>query len=138
MRFSYQVSNDEGEWVDCDETVLTDSLLLISPGAGSATMLHLEIQDKVRKEGMITVSVEGDGVSRKFRVRDEDRLPGDTVCKECGGKNVVWFADSPLWNEVMDPTNERHITLCPPCFMRRADSMTPRVNVWRVSKEPTP
>lgn len=48
-------------------------------------------------------------------------------CEECGrpaanglgdlARVPYWFADSPLWNEVMG--EERHLILCPACFDAR-------------------
>lgn len=45
----------------------------------------------------------------------------ETVCRRCGGPNVVWHAPSPLWNAVMrggsiDGPQEFGELICPTCF----------------------
>lgn len=45
-------------------------------------------------------------------------LDGDDA--ECGHANPVWFAPNELWNEVMDPDDDRAAILCPACFVAEA------------------
>lgn len=46
-------------------------------------------------------------------------------CDKCGGNNPLsWFADSPLWNEVMRggdiSAQDEYSFICPNCFMQLA------------------
>ena len=56
----------------------------------------------------------------------------DGGCDECAGENVVWFTDSPLWNEVMK--GEQGRVLCVHCFVKRAEQMFSPTG-WRLSPE---
>jgi hypothetical protein len=44
--------------------------------------------------------------------------PEDT-CQKCGGENVTWYADNPLWNKVVGSPNG---IWCPLCFIKAADA----------------
>jgi hypothetical protein len=57
---------------------------------------------------------------------------GNGPCQDCGGRNVVWFTDSPIWNQVMG--GEEGL-LCPTCFIVRAHraGMAP---IWRLVPDP--
>lgn len=51
---------------------------------------------------------------------------GESVCHRCGGPNVVWWAPSPLWNEVMrggdiGGADEFDGIVCPTCFALLAE-----------------
>lgn len=65
---------------------------------------------------------------------------GDTA--SCGHPNPVWFADSQLWNEVMnggDRDEEATGVICPSCFADRADAYFKgsrwRITGWRLVPE---
>jgi hypothetical protein len=42
----------------------------------------------------------------------------ESVCQDCGGANVVWFAPNDIWNRVVGSPNG---ILCPRCFIVRAN-----------------
>lgn len=48
----------------------------------------------------------------------------EDFCHRCGRRNVCWFVDSLLWNEV-DDVNGRVSILCPTCFARKWESLYP-------------
>jgi len=49
----------------------------------------------------------------------------ESTCQRCGGPNRVWYAPSPLWNEVMRGGSingdEEYGIVCPTCFMVLAE-----------------
>jgi len=47
---------------------------------------------------------------------------GDGPCQDCGGPNVVWWADNSTWNFIMGGPGRRDDPggiVCPTCFGRR-------------------
>lgn len=68
-----------------------------------------------------------------------DHLRGDGPCQDCGTvDNIVWFASSPLWNEVMGGPATRDDPgglLCPVCFVVRVDAAGLRPAGWRLEPE---
>lgn len=54
-------------------------------------------------------------------------------CGKCGGRNIVWFAPSGLWNAVVRQPDgsDQWPVLCPICFAERADI----VSAWRLAPE---
>jgi len=66
------------------------------------------------------------------------RLKGGTDhpehrCQRCGGRNISsWYADNPLWNEVVE--DEGGI-LCPICFTELAAAKGISPTAWRLSRE---
>lgn len=63
-----------------------------------------------------------------------DAHPED-FCQECGRPNVTWFAPSPVWNAVLDPSDERESILCPVCFVQRAEKAGIRPPSWKLEPE---
>lgn len=70
-------------------------------------------------------------------------LSKDEYCRRCGGGNVIWSAQSPLWNYVM---RENDINgpikyadlVCVPCFMELAvEKGLPAIG-WRLTLVPEP
>ena len=71
----------------------------------------------------------------------EQQLIGDKEhpenwCHLCGGKNINWYADNDLWNEVipsdMKPSSQ---IICPICFVKLAEKKGIILTAWRLSKE---
>ena len=56
--------------------------------------------------------------------------PEDT-CQRCGGPNIVWFADSALWNAYASDAD----ILCPICFAKAAESKGFVPPAWVISPE---
>lgn len=44
-----------------------------------------------------------------------DKDHPEYICGLCGGKNIVWYAPSPLWNHVVRQRGKPEV-LCPDCF----------------------
>ena len=60
----------------------------------------------------------------------------ERVCDECGGRNVVWWADSDRWNlATASLPTARGAILCPPCFVRLWEEATGLTAVWRMVPE---
>jgi hypothetical protein len=68
-------------------------------------------------------------------LRDRQRRDGwpdihpEDYCHRCGGPNVSWFVDSPVWNAVMRPDGPDspwrwQEIICPPCFIELAGGGT--------------
>lgn len=60
-------------------------------------------------------------------------------CHRCGGPNVVWFAPSPLWNQVMRGGSINGVApwsgiVCPTCFVQLAEAAGV-ASMWRLSAE---
>lgn len=67
--------------------------------------------------------------------RSETSGHPEEICDDCNGPNVVWYAPSPLWNEVCRPAG--YLTdpmLCPRCFILRAEK-TGLKGVWKIELE---
>lgn len=49
----------------------------------------------------------------------------EAICDRCGGKNPIWVAPSPLWNEVIRGGDingsEIYQFICPNCFIILAE-----------------
>jgi hypothetical protein len=48
-----------------------------------------------------------------------------TFCQDCQSENPVWFAPNPIWNLVMggpEAKGDPGGTLCPNCFIKRAEA----------------
>jgi len=63
-------------------------------------------------------------------------------CCHCGGRNVTWFAPSPLWNLVMRGNDINGEPLygdlvCMPCFVQLAADAGVE-GIWRLSVDPEP
>jgi len=60
---------------------------------------------------------------------------GDHPCKDCGtDKNIVWFTDDVLWNEVMTEARGGGTIgaiLCVRCFVIRAEKKL-HIKSWRL------
>lgn len=65
-----------------------------------------------------------------------DHLRGDGPCDGCGTHdNIVWFAESVLWNEVMsgsEPGSDPGGIFCIPCFIIRVDKAGLAPTGWRL------
>ena len=53
-------------------------------------------------------------------------------CQQCGGANIIWHADSDLWNRVNGSPNG---ILCPICFAEKAAATT-GVRSWKLIPDP--
>lgn len=63
---------------------------------------------------------------------------GDSVCRDCGTTNIVWFADNALWNLVVGgpgATDDPGGVVCVPCFDRRAQQAMGRRLTWKLVAE---
>ena len=58
----------------------------------------------------------------------------EATCQACGRRNVVWHAESPLWNRVNGSENG---ILCPTCFAQRADEQGVGVGSWKLIIDPS-
>lgn len=56
---------------------------------------------------------------------------GDNFCDRCGGENIVWFTDSPLWNKY----RQQYDVLCIPCFVELVESTGFVPTAWRLTPE---
>lgn len=59
-------------------------------------------------------------------------------CQDCGRKNPVWFAASPLWNLVMggpEAKGDPGGFICPNCFIDRAEAVGQRPTAWVLQPE---
>jgi len=52
-------------------------------------------------------------------------------CHKCGGKNISWYVDNNLWNEVIGSGG----ILCPLCFVSIAEEKGINPIAWRLSRE---
>lgn len=61
----------------------------------------------------------------KEAARLPDSSRGDGPCADCGTlDNIVWFTESPLWNQVCRPEGYTHDPiLCVTCFVARAEKV---------------
>lgn len=57
----------------------------------------------------------------------------EATCDDCGGKNVIWFAPSEMWNKVARRPDGEPM-LCPRCFILRAEAMGIH-EVWMVTPD---
>lgn len=61
-----------------------------------------------------------------------DDLRGDGPCDDCDAlDNIVWFTDSPFWNDVVRREG-RDAILCIPCFVKRVDASGYYPTGWRL------
>lgn len=60
----------------------------------------------------------------------------ENCCERCGGRNVVWYADNDLWDEVIarNPTCIDGV-LCPICFIEVAEEQGCQPTSWRLSAD---
>jgi hypothetical protein len=80
----------------------------------------------------VAVSVPIAEIDRQRELGWPDFHPED-FCHRCGGRNVCWYAPSPLWNIVMSYPHERwNGIICPQCFMELAEAAG-LVKAWRLS-----
>jgi hypothetical protein len=90
---------------------------------------------------VIAREIEAAGTSWSGRMSEQSgdapvsEHPEDT-CEECGRPNVVWFAPSDLWNQVMR-SGDRGAPdvfgiVCPMCFIRRAEALGVTSTAWRL------
>lgn len=59
-------------------------------------------------------------------------------CGKCGGRNIVWFADSKLWNATFrraDGSDEYGGIVCPICFANAAEERGHARDVWKLMQE---
>lgn len=59
-------------------------------------------------------------------------------CQDCQRENPVWFAPSPLWNLVMggeDARGDPGGTVCPNCFIERAEAAGQIPTAWELRPE---
>lgn len=66
-----------------------------------------------------------------------EHLRGDGPCRDCDTtKNIIWFTDNVLWNEVMAfpevGSNDPGGIVCIPCFVRRVDRAGLCPTGWRL------
>lgn len=79
-----------------------------------------------------------DGIDKLRRAADgrlPRRLHGDGPCQDCGGANIIWFADNVLWNRVMggpDAHDDPGGIVCVTCFVRRVDDAGLAPRGWRL------
>lgn len=62
-------------------------------------------------------------------------------CDDCGVRNPVWFAPSEIWNHVMggpEAKDDPGGTLCPVCFIKRAEAVGYVPTAWVLSPEVFP
>lgn len=52
-----------------------------------------------------------------------ETVPDEGICGRCSGTNIVWYADSPLWNATvrMADGRDEYPFLCPVCFAELAE-----------------
>lgn len=55
----------------------------------------------------------------------------EATCERCGRPNIVWFADSILWNLV----NPAEGILCPVCFAQQAEANGIVPTAWKLGPE---
>ncbi len=53
-------------------------------------------------------------------------------CQRCGGRNINWYANNNLWNEVNGSPNG---ILCPICFAEMAEAKWKEPTTWQLSRE---
>lgn len=58
----------------------------------------------------------------------------EDFCMECKRPNIVWHADSPIWNLVMRRGDAPEPILCPACFGKRAISHG--IESWKLIPDP--
>jgi hypothetical protein len=68
-------------------------------------------------------------------MRETSKHP-EACCQECRGPNINWSAPNEVWNIAVD--NERHLILCPICFVRRAEERGFGPIGWRVTVSEAP
>lgn len=59
----------------------------------------------------------------------------EDACDQCGRPNIVWFTDNPLWNAAI-PAEQRHLILCPVCFVRRFERAGAGKVAWELKVDP--
>lgn len=60
----------------------------------------------------------------------------EETCEMCGGRNMVWFAPSPIWNRVVrDPAAPLPEILCPQCFTEAYEKKFGPPTAWKVTTE---
>lgn len=70
-------------------------------------------------------------VSVRPRGRAGDESHPENHCHLCSGKNIIWYADNDLWNEVVEDHN---LICCPLCFVKLAKKKGIDT-AWRISRE---
>jgi len=67
--------------------------------------------------------------------RPEGRPPTDhpeAFCQRCKRPNIVWFAQSELWNRVMRQPGVTEGIVCPVCFVQAAERAGIKPSSWEV------
>lgn len=60
----------------------------------------------------------------------------EELCEQCGGRNMTWYAPSPIWNKVVrDPAAPLPEILCPQCFTEAYERKFGTPTAWRVTTE---
>ncbi len=59
----------------------------------------------------------------------------ENYCHLCGGKNISWYVDNELWNEVTKSEIIPGGICCPLCFVKMAEKKGIKPPAWRLSRE---
>jgi hypothetical protein len=64
-------------------------------------------------------------------IPNDNQAHAEDICERCGGPNIVWFVESPLWNK---HTPDASI-ICPICFVKAAESQGFIPTAWVIAPE---
>lgn len=106
--------------------------------ATQALNTQLEINVQLKAEGkdaikyIVTLRTEIKDLKAELNELHGDKDHPENYCHLCGGKNIIWYADNELWNEVVD---KPELICCPLCFVKLAENKGIVPTAWRLSRE---
>lgn len=69
---------------------------------------------------------------RKAGTQEKTSIHPEDICERCGRKNITWFTDNELWNNIA--RNKGWNILCPFCFVAIAEKLM-NVTAWKIIPE---
>lgn len=90
------------------------------------TIGHLDANQAKRLSELISNACE------QIKQLKGDKDHPEYYCHICGGKNITWYADNELWNQVVVDIG---IICCPLCFVKLAEQKGIKPTAWRLSRE---
>lgn len=73
--------------------------------------------------------------AERIKELEGDKEHPENYCHLCGGKNISWYADNELWNEVTKSETILGGICCPLCFVKMAEKKSIKPPTWRLSRE---
>ena len=75
------------------------------------------------------------GLKERIKELEGDKEHPENYCHLCGGKNISWYVDNELWNEVTKSEVIPGGICCPLCFVKLAEKKGIKPTAWRLSRE---